>query len=66
MFAEYRLVTNGVVCMADLQSGNIPEAFVSPTTIDYLPKTEITHLDAYWRALNYLSVGQIYLMGNPC
>lgn len=51
--------------MADLQSGNIPEAFVTPTTIDYLPKTEITRLDAYWRALNYLSVGQIYLMGNP-
>src|SRR3954469_8549321 len=22
-------------------------------------------LDAYWRAANYLSVGQIYLMGNP-
>jgi phosphoketolase len=22
-------------------------------------------LDAYWRAANYLSVGQIYLMANP-
>ena len=22
-------------------------------------------IDAYWRAANYLSVGQIYLMGNP-
>jgi xylulose-5-phosphate/fructose-6-phosphate phosphoketolase len=22
-------------------------------------------MDAYWRAANYLSVGQIYLMGNP-
>ncbi|GAA4232312.1 xylulose-5-phosphate/fructose-6-phosphate phosphoketolase [Streptosporangium album] len=24
-----------------------------------------THIDAYWRAANYLSVGQIYLMDNP-
>ncbi|MGW0065796.1 phosphoketolase family protein, partial [Streptosporangium sandarakinum] len=23
------------------------------------------HVDAYWRAANYLSVGQIYLLGNP-
>ena len=22
-------------------------------------------MDAYWRASNYLSVGQIYLLGNP-
>jgi xylulose-5-phosphate/fructose-6-phosphate phosphoketolase len=22
-------------------------------------------LDAYWRAANYLSAGQIYLLGNP-
>jgi xylulose-5-phosphate/fructose-6-phosphate phosphoketolase len=28
--------------------------------IEYLDK-----IDAYWRAANYLSVGQIYLMGNP-
>src|SRR3954454_5840649 len=27
--------------------------------------TELEHLDAYWRAANYLSVGQIYLMDNP-
>ena len=26
---------------------------------------EVDRLDAYWRAANYLSVGQIYLMGNP-
>ncbi|WP_239309744.1 MULTISPECIES: phosphoketolase [unclassified Frankia] len=26
---------------------------------------ELTLLDAYWRAANYLSVGQIYLMDNP-
>jgi xylulose-5-phosphate/fructose-6-phosphate phosphoketolase len=26
---------------------------------------EIASLDAYWRAANYLSVGQIYLLDNP-
>ena len=26
---------------------------------------ELRLLDAWWRAANYLSVGQIYLMGNP-
>ena len=26
---------------------------------------ELARIDAYWRAANYLSVGQIYLMGNP-
>jgi xylulose-5-phosphate/fructose-6-phosphate phosphoketolase len=25
----------------------------------------LRHMDAYWRAANYLSVGQIYLMDNP-
>ena len=26
---------------------------------------DLARLDAYWRAANYLSVGQIYLLGNP-
>ena len=26
---------------------------------------ELKHIDAYWRAANYLSVGQIYLFDNP-
>ena len=30
-----------------------------------LSKTELQGLDAYWRAANYLSVGQIYLYDNP-
>ena len=25
----------------------------------------LTKMNAYWRAANYLSVGQIYLMDNP-
>ena len=30
-----------------------------------LPDKELEHIDAYWRAANYLSVGQIYLYDNP-
>ncbi len=30
-----------------------------------LPETELDALHAYWRAANYLSVGQIYLLDNP-
>jgi xylulose-5-phosphate/fructose-6-phosphate phosphoketolase len=26
---------------------------------------ELEQMDAYWRAANYLSVGQIYLLANP-
>ena len=33
--------------------------------MDFLPKDEIHALDAYWRAANYLSAGQIYLWENP-
>ena len=35
----------------------------APTT--YLPAGEREALHAYWRAANYLSVGQIYLLDNP-
>ena len=34
---------------------------LSPT----LPAHELDLVDAYWRAANYLSVGQIYLLDNP-
>ncbi|HKF33081.1 MAG TPA: phosphoketolase family protein [Jatrophihabitantaceae bacterium] len=30
-----------------------------------LSAEELTSIDAYWRAANYLSVGQIYLLDNP-
>src|SRR5881275_498507 len=30
-----------------------------------LTEAELDALDAWWRAANYLSVGQIYLLGNP-
>ncbi len=37
------------------------------TTITGRPlrRTELGRIDAWWRAANYLSVGQIYLMANP-
>jgi xylulose-5-phosphate/fructose-6-phosphate phosphoketolase len=30
-----------------------------------IPETQVRLIDAYWRAANYLSVGQIYLLDNP-
>src|SRR5689334_14640047 len=30
-----------------------------------LAPDELARIDAYWRAANYLSVGQIYLLDNP-
>jgi xylulose-5-phosphate/fructose-6-phosphate phosphoketolase len=30
-----------------------------------LSREELRKMDAYWRASNYLSVGQIYLYDNP-
>jgi xylulose-5-phosphate/fructose-6-phosphate phosphoketolase len=35
------------------------------TTAPTLGEEELRLLDAYWRAANYLSVGQIYLLDNP-
>jgi xylulose-5-phosphate/fructose-6-phosphate phosphoketolase len=41
----------------------------SPTTVadasGPLTDGELQRIDAYWRAANYLSVGQIYLLANP-
>ena len=40
-----------------------------PASIDAMPgplnQDELRRLDAYWRAANYLAVGQIYLLENP-
>lgn len=35
------------------------------TTEQVLTAEELTRINAYWRAANYLSVGQIYLQDNP-
>ncbi|WP_088321026.1 phosphoketolase [Kineosporia sp. R_H_3] len=40
-----------------------PQAHV--THEPYLSAADLAALDAWWRAANYLSVGQIYLMDNP-
>jgi xylulose-5-phosphate/fructose-6-phosphate phosphoketolase len=37
----------------------------SPATNANPSSQELELIDRYWRAANYLSVGQIYLMGNP-
>lgn len=34
-------------------------------TIDYSSKEYLNEIDKYWRAANYLSVGQLYLKDNP-
>jgi len=38
---------------------------IRPTKQSALKKEELQRIDAYWRAVNYLSVGQIYLLDNP-
>lgn len=38
---------------------------LSATQVDYSSKTYFAKLDAYWRATNYISVGQLYLKDNP-
>ena len=35
------------------------------TTADRLSAEELTKMDAYWRACNYLAAGMIYLQANP-
>jgi len=39
--------------------------FMKQAKIKGLGASEIEKIDAYWRAANYLSVGQIYLLDNP-
>ncbi len=36
-----------------------------PSAATVLETKELKRMDAYWRAANYLSVGQIYLLDNP-
>ena len=44
----------------------MPNANILPgTECNTLPAAELRALDAWWRAANYLSVGQIYLYDNP-
>ncbi len=36
-----------------------------PTMTDVLSASDLDLVDAYWRASNYLTIGQIYLLDNP-
>ncbi|MBI3408124.1 MAG: phosphoketolase family protein [Planctomycetes bacterium] len=49
--------------MATTIAGKKPATKTAPT--GPLSVDELRKMDAYWRASNYLSVGQIYLMDNP-
>jgi xylulose-5-phosphate/fructose-6-phosphate phosphoketolase len=42
-----------------------PRISTQALTAQPLTKEELRKIDAYWRAANYLSVGQIYLYANP-
>ena len=44
---------------------NEEAASLTSTRDTSLPADELRHMHAYWRAANYLSVGQIYLLDNP-
>src|SRR3974390_3540379 len=41
------------------------ETISESATPNVLNQQELSRLAAYWRAANYLSVGQIYLLDNP-
>jgi xylulose-5-phosphate/fructose-6-phosphate phosphoketolase len=42
-----------------------PDTALSSASNQPLTSEELSKIDAYWRAANYLSVGQIYLYANP-
>src|SRR5690242_5919483 len=43
----------------------VRERGAAPSVEGPLGADELRRIDAYWRAANYLSVGQIYLLDNP-
>ena len=49
--------------LADVKARNT--AGISSTTIHRLSPAELSQIDAYWRACNYLAAGMIYLCDNP-
>src|SRR5487761_448874 len=54
-----RFLKEGEFIMSSHDAGQV-HASASP-----IPEEELRKMDAYWRAANYLSVGQIYLLDNP-
>ena len=51
--------------MARAQQARTTRRGAAPPSAGPLNREELKQLDAYWRASNYLSVGQIYLLDNP-
>jgi xylulose-5-phosphate/fructose-6-phosphate phosphoketolase len=45
-------------------AGTVPPEHATPS-VGEATSRELSTVDAYWRATNYLSVGQIYLLDNP-
>ena len=48
-----------------MASALVVESANQPDVAPVLSEEELVAIDAYWRAANYCSVGQIYLMDNP-
>ena len=61
--------TEGVPNAERTASSTEPETLAAPAKLQVteapLETGELTNIDAYWRAANYLSIGQIYLLDNP-
>ena len=65
-----QLASTGVDTAADqttIGSGETraPQPYVLGDVAGPLSRDELVAIDAWWRAANYLAVGQIYLLGNP-
>ena len=48
-----------------MQTTELPPSSAHAKELTPLSRDELARIHAYWRAANYLSVGQIYLMDNP-
>jgi xylulose-5-phosphate/fructose-6-phosphate phosphoketolase len=48
-----------------MQTTELPPSSIHAEGLTPLSRDELARIHAYWRAANYLSVGQIYLMDNP-
>jgi xylulose-5-phosphate/fructose-6-phosphate phosphoketolase len=51
--------------MQEANAAPVPDAAPAPDGTPVLDEELARNIDAYWRAANYLSVGQIYLCDNP-
>ena len=56
---------SAVALEANNVSLNVAETRPAPSGQEAPSVESLSQIDAYWRAANYLSVGQIYLLANP-